>query len=34
LPIVREIEAPPNAEVAKMVAAAAKAEGEKVGAGR
>ena len=33
LPIVREIEAPPNAEVAKMVAAAAKAEGEKVGAG-
>jgi hypothetical protein len=34
LPIVRETEAPPNAEVAKMVAAAAKAEGEKVGVGR
>ena len=36
LPLVRETEAPPNPEVAKMVAAAAKAEvpkGEKVGAG-
>ena len=35
LPLVRETEAPPNPEVAKMVAAAAKAEvpkGEKVGA--
>jgi len=34
---VRETEAPPNAEVAKMVAGAARAEvpkGEKVGAGR
>ena len=37
LPLVRETEAPPNPEVAKMVAAAAKAEvpkGEKVGASR
>ena len=37
LPPVRETEAPPNPEVAKMVAAAAKAEvpkGEKVGASR
>ena len=34
LPTVRETEAPPNPEVVKMVAAAAKAEGEKVGAGR
>jgi len=39
LPLVRETEAPPNPEVAKMVAAAAKAEApkgekEKVGAGR
>ena len=36
LPPVRETEAPPNPEVAKMVAAAAKAEvpkGERVGAG-
>ena len=37
LPTVREIEAPPNPEVVKMIAQAAKAEvpkGEKVGAGR
>ena len=34
LPLVRETEAPPNAEVANMVASAAKAEGEKVGANR
>jgi hypothetical protein len=37
LPTVREVEAPPNPDVVKMIAAAAKAEvpkGEKVGAGR
>jgi hypothetical protein len=34
LPTVRETEAPPNPDVVKMVAAAARAEGEKVGAGR
>jgi Xaa-Pro aminopeptidase len=36
LPTVREVEAPPNPEVVKMIAASAKAEvprGEKVGAG-
>jgi len=32
LPIVRETEAPPNPEVVELIAAAARAEGEKVGA--
>ncbi len=34
LPIVRETEQPPNPEVVELIAAAARAEGEKVGAGR
>jgi hypothetical protein len=32
LPIVRETEQPPNTEVIELIAAAARAEGEKVGA--